>query len=232
MSSKSEVKKLKCPQCGAEIMFKVKKEIDIPDDLVYKKKILNNKLFTMSCKKCGFGTPAEYYCRYNDMDQRYLIWVMPKFTPEDRKKIEIHNERIKTDDVLRLARIDYRMRAVKDDMDLKEKIIIFDDNLDDRIIELMKVATVPYIRNELGIQSDIVQFRFTKMEKSGEYRFVVMFKDTKPEVLYFNMEQYEEIKKEYGDVIDSATEDGMNVIDAGWATETLKQIAEKNKDKE
>lgn len=232
MSRKSVIRPFDCPNCGKEIRFKIKQEIDIPDDLVYKRKIMENKLFSMRCKNCGFGTPAAYYTTYNDMDRRYLLWVMPGMTQKDLQKIAAYNERLKTDKTLQLARIDYRMRCVRTDMDLKEKIIIFDEDLDDRYIEVMKVFCAHYIREELKIMNDFQEFRFTKMEKSGGYRFSVLFKDTKPLMLNFDMGQYEGVKQELGALIEEQSVEGINIIDANWANRTVAiymEMLEKNR---
>ena len=229
MSRKSVIRTFNCPQCGKEIRFKIKQEIDIPDDLVYKNKILQNKLFSMRCKNCGFGVPVSYDTAYNDMVQKYLLRVMPTLSKKDIQTMLAYNERLKTDRALQLARNDYRMRVVRTDMDLKEKIIIFDENLDDRIIEIMKVSCAKYIRDNMKIENDFQEFRFTKMEKSGGFRFVILFKDTKPLILNFDMEQYESIREEMGDFIEEHTVNGFNIIDARWATQTVSEYLDKYK---
>lgn len=230
MSKKAEVKKFTCPNCKKEIMFKVKQEIDIPDDAVYKKKIMENRLFAIKCKNCNFGMPVVYHVAYNDMDQKYLIRVIPKIDKTAVDNINAYNAQLKEDRALQLARKDYRLRAVRDEMDLKEKIIIFDEGLDDRIVEIMKVSCANYIREGMKIQSEIMEFRFTKLPKSGEYRFTVLFKDTQPLILNFDMKQYEDIKEQVGPLIESRTAYGFNIIDAHWATDTFMAYVEANKE--
>ena len=169
MSAKSIVKYFDCPKCGKSIMFKIKPEIEIPYDEVYKTKIMKDKLFTVYCKNCNFGMPLGYDCTYNDMDQHYMIWTYPGLTKEHMAIVEDYNKRLQTDRALRLARNDYRMRLVRTDTQLKEKIIIFDENMDDRIVEIMKISCMPYIVEGLKIKSDITDFVFSKTQKEGQY---------------------------------------------------------------
>ena len=81
----------------------------------------------------------------------------------------------------------------------------------------------------MKIENDFQEFRFTKMEKSGGFRFVILFKDTKPLILNFDMEQYESIREEMGDFIEEHTVNGFNIIDARWATQTVSEYLDKYK---
>lgn len=228
MSAKSIVKYFDCPNCGKSIMFKIKPEIEIPYDEVYKKKIMNDKLFTIYCRNCNFGMPLGYDCTYNDMDQHYMIWTYPGMTKEHMASIENYNKRLKTDRALRLARNDYRMRVVRTDTQLKEKIIIFDENIDDRVVEIMKISCMPYITEGLNIKSEIVDFVFSKTKTPGQYCFLVRFKDTKPIVLNFDMNQYNELKEKFHDLMEERTTDGINMINAAWATDIVRTYMETN----
>lgn len=232
MSEKSVVKYFDCPNCGKSIMFKIKPEIEIPYDEVYKRKILNDKLFTIYCRHCNFAMPLGYDCVYNDMEQHYMIWVYPGMTKEHIANIENYNQRLKTDRALRLARNDYRMRVVRTDNQLKEKIIMFDENIDDRVVEIMKISCMPYITEGLKIKSEIVDFVFSKTKTPGKYCFLVRFKDIKPLVLNFDMEQYEDIKEKFADLMKERTTDGINMINAAWATEIVRVYMESNTSEE
>ncbi|MGN0437225.1 MAG: CpXC domain-containing protein [Lachnospiraceae bacterium] len=228
MSAKSVVKYFDCPQCGKSIMFKIKPEIEIPYDEVYKTKIMNDKLFTVYCRNCNFGMPLGYDCTYDDMEQRYMIWTYPGLTKEHMASIQNYNERLKNDRALRLARNDYRMRVVRTDTQLKEKIIIFDENIDDRVVEIMKISCMPYIVNGLKITSEIVDFVFSKTKTPGQYCFLVRFKDTKPLVLNFDMDQYNDIKEKFHDLMEEHTIDGINMINAAWAKEVMQIYMDTN----
>ena len=47
------------------------------------------------------------------MEQKYLIWLAPKMEEEEQKDIEEYNERLKTDNRLRLAQGGYTYRIVR-----------------------------------------------------------------------------------------------------------------------
>lgn len=222
MSRKSVLTKMPCPNCGKPMNFKIKSEIEIPDDMVYKTKIMKNKLFNMQCKDCNIFIPSSYRLTYNDMDQHYLIWVMPQLTDKEKKEILDYNQRLKTDRALQLARNDYRFRVVRDDKQLKEKIIIFDEGLDDRVLEIMKLSYIPVIREEMKITGDILGFYFTKSPKDGSYQWLIFIKDSRPLVAPVDMEKYENLKEDLQELLDARTAYGMTFINPPWAIDTMR----------
>ena len=130
--------KIPCPKCGKLIDIDVWDSIDIPYEMEQKEKVLHNTFFKQTCPECQFSFPLAYKCLYNDMEQKYLIWLAPRLEEEEKAEIAEYNDKLKTDNRLRLAQGGYTYRVVRNDNELREKVLIFDEGLEDRYIETMK----------------------------------------------------------------------------------------------
>ena len=128
-----------CPKCKKQIEIGVWDSIDIPYDIEQKEKVLKNVFFKVHCDTCDILFPIAYRCQYNDMEKKFIVWMVPGMEEKDKVAIAAYNERIKNDNILRLAQGGYQYRIVRSDNELREKVFIFEEGLDDRIIEMMKV---------------------------------------------------------------------------------------------
>lgn len=218
----SEVKKqmIACPKCGREIEIEVWDSIDIPYDIEQKEKVLNNTFFKAGCDACKITFPIGYKCLYNDMEQKYLIWMAPKLEAEEQKDIEEYNERLKTDSRLKLAQRGYTYRIVRNDNELREKVLIFDEGLDDRYIETMKMAYVPVFKKNLAKDSRIMGLYFDK-KADGKYQWVIVFDNRQPVIADVNMDIYEDMKDKLNSIVEEKTTEGFIQINALWAMEVM-----------
>lgn len=219
MSEKKE-QMIACPKCGKEIKIEVWDSIDIPYDMEQKEKVLKNTFFKVSCDTCNITFPIGYKCLYNDMEQKYLIWLAPKMEEEEQKDIEEYNERLKTDNRLRLAQGGYIYRIVRNDNELREKVLIFDEGLDDRYIETMKMVYVPKFKKDFAKDSRIMGMYFDKKEDGG-YQWVVLLDNHQPMIADINMEIYEDMKDKLKKIVEEKTAEGFIQIDAPWAMEVM-----------
>lgn len=218
----SEVKKqmIACPKCGREIEIEVWDSIDIPYDMEQKEKVLKNTFFKAGCDTCKITFPIGYKCLYNDMEQKYLIWMAPKLEEDEQKDIEEYNERLKTDSHLKLAQGGYTYRIVRNDNELREKVLIFDEGLDDRYIETMKMVYVPVFKKNLAKDSRIMGLYFDKKEDGG-YQWVIVFDNRQPMIADVNMDIYEDMKDKLNSIVEEKTTEGFIQINAPWAMEVM-----------
>ncbi|MCM1497850.1 MAG: CpXC domain-containing protein [Clostridium sp.] len=221
----SEISKQKtmCPECGRIIEFDVWESIEIPYDAEQKEKVLDNTFFRVSCHNCRISFPVAYPCVYNDLEQRYLIWIAPKLDEKEQADILNHNRKLKSDAALRLAQNAYTFRIVRNSNELREKIRIFDEGLDDRLLETLKLVYVPSIRKEIGAETVITGLYFDKHPKSGEYQWVVLAAKREPLVGRIDMSIYEDMKEKMEAIIKEKTGEGLVRIDARWASDVMKE---------
>ena len=154
-----------CPKCKQKNKIKLTSEVsssDIP-------KIISRELFRHECKKCGETVNVEYPLKVVGDD--YLIY----FTPGENKDIEDNSKNI--------------LRICDTYDDLKEKLFILEDKLDDIVIEFIK----NYIKNTLSdeIAKDVVRIRYNSKEEDTLFFSLIgadMFANC-------TMEQYYAMKK-------------------------------------
>ena len=119
MSYKKE--EVKCPQCGKKIRVRVYTKFN-EDNIV---DIVDRSLFEAKCSKCGYKTYTDYAV---DLETpTYYLYYTPA---SDKSKKNIKD----------------KVTRVCDTYDeFKEKILIFENGLNDILIEFIKT----YIKNEL-----------------------------------------------------------------------------------
>ncbi|HJJ42315.1 MAG TPA: CpXC domain-containing protein [Methanocorpusculum sp.] len=126
---KPEVKIIRCPKCGSRQEFTMYPSITASSNPELKEQFLNGKLTTITCDSCGFSGVVEYPMLYHDLDDKFSIYFKPD---SDERKVDLPN-------VLPAHLIsDMKLRLVHNQDDFREKIYIFRDKLDDRIIEVVK----------------------------------------------------------------------------------------------
>lgn len=223
----AEVKKRKiaCPKCRAQLEVDIWDKIEMPYDAQYKEQLMKGSLFGAKCKVCQTMIPMVYDCEYNDLEQRYMIWLVPELLDSEKARIMGYNKRIETDKTLRLAQGGYRYRLVRTVNELREKIFIFDEGLDDRFIETMKVAYVPTIRKNAEEGMKIQGLYFDK-NKDGKYQWIVVFDKREPMILNVDMDIYYDMKDKLWDIAEAKTMKGLAMIEANWAVDVLNTFQE------
>ncbi|HCJ08024.1 MAG: CpXC domain-containing protein [Lachnospiraceae bacterium] len=219
----SEITKqtIACPKCGKMIPIDVWDSIDIPYDIEQKEKVLKNTFFKATCEDCKISFPIAYKCLYNDMEQKFLIWLAPRLEEEEKAEVAEYNEKLKTDNRLRLAQGGYTYRIVRNDNELREKVLIFDEGLDDRYIETMKLVYVPAFKKNIAKDSKILGLYFDKKSSGEGYQWVLIFDNKKPVIADINMDIYEDMKDKLHDLVEEKTGEGFIQISAPWAMDVM-----------
>lgn len=209
-----------CPKCGKKIEIETRDSIELPYDHEQKELILKNTFFKVHCDGCNIVFPIAYRCIYNDLEQRYFIWLAPRMDEEEQEAIHEYNDRILNDKVLKLAQAGYRYRIVRNDNEMREKVIIFDNGLDDRYIETMKAIYYPGIRQKLSSDMRIVGIYFEE-KQGGGYQWVVITDKKKLMFVEINMDIYADMMDKLKDVVEKNTPKGLVAIDPLWANNVM-----------
>ena len=125
-------KSIVCPKCNESTGAVLRTSINVTNNRSLREKAMDESFFKWSCSSCGYSARLTYPVLYNDMKNRFMVYLIPKvdhFQLAD-KALE---EEFKT-----LKHIDKRI--VPDFNTFKEKIFIFESGLDDMAVELTKLA--------------------------------------------------------------------------------------------
>ncbi len=140
--SNTEMKKVSCPQCSHDNEVKIFKTVNATTDPQFREALLAGKLFGYRCEECGYEAALRYPMLYNDMKNRFMIYYIPEIEREKVTDEALEKEYADLNDITR--------RVVSSFNELKEKIHIFESGLDDRAVEIAKVALNDVVEKRTG----------------------------------------------------------------------------------
>jgi ribosomal protein S27E len=132
--SKSESTTITCPGCNHEQQFTIWQSVNVTLDPTLKQKVLDRSLTTFECESCGHTTTIEQNLLYHDMARQLMILRRPT---QDEPE-ELASESFGLLGTLSGKGYDYRL--VTSMNELVEKILIWEDGLDDRTVEVFKLV--------------------------------------------------------------------------------------------
>lgn len=208
---------IECPECKTEQKIKIWESVDVTGNEKNKNKIMSDELFTFTCKKCGHVVPLVYNCLYTDADSRLSVWMLPAIGSEEIEKLPkpsgIGEESEK------LAE-EYSFRVVDTPNELKEKIIIKDAGMDDRVIELMKMvylSQLPAITGDEKIADENISEMYFNLTEDGGYCFTVFFENGKELLIGAEKSVYDKIQDDFKSLIEKDDTHTYRKVDCEWS---------------
>lgn len=179
MNHSTNSSNLICPSCHKAHVFTMPTLIEAHKNPALKDAVLDGTLFEFICPDCGYTTSVKYPTRYVDDDEKLVIDLVE-------------------DDVETVNRFedydDYTCRIVKSPNDLVEKILIFDANKDDRIIEMEKAILEQKLLDE-GKNLKIAGMYFSPMDETT-YGFAVLTEEGFSGEIPFDEDLYHRLERE------------------------------------
>lgn len=219
MSMRNKVT-VQCPKCKNNIEAEQWSAINGDKNPQQKKKLLDGTLFNIRCEKCGKVSAVGYPLLYNDTKSKVMIWLV--FDDDEVKHVSDYYKSSKTELSEDSEDIDKdcRQRIVRDSFRLREKIMIFDSGLDDKIVEIAKLAYARSAQMQCGNDKIAAAF-FTN--DAGENKIEMYTESGKAFVSKLDSEVYKDLCRKYGEKAEYA-EDRVYVIDDVWALNLLRSI--------
>lgn len=226
---KNTKENIKCSKCGTNFNFTVWDSVNFTNDEALKEKVLSYNLFLATCPHCGDARNYIYPCLFHDMSKTYMIWFIPGGDESDVKAInntwqglDKEAKYTKLGELTEDLKYD-NLRCVFNIWELKEKILINENDLDDRIIEILKVLLLAnMISNKRSAINFDTNLDFTGIKDENTIKNIMF--DIKEQDTYssfsVNFDMYEDIIKNYADIIPKKEKNYM-VIDRKWAINIL-----------
>ena len=199
---------IKCPECGKDNGFIVWQSLNGDLDPDAKQQLLDGTLFHFKCECCGYESNIVYPILYNDMSNNVMIY----FVKED--EIEEIKSSFAFKSEFGQAMADYRTRIVTDQNSLREKAIIFENKLDDRVVEILKLI---YFSNLRQTQPDAKVEVAYFMVDNGEY--YIHFLGETPLTAKVSPSLYEQVANDLVSKLEEVEDE--YIIDMQWAIKTL-----------
>ena len=218
--------------CGELGKAEIYTSVNVVKNKSCRGRVLDGSLFAWTCPSCGYNARLTYPILYNDMKNRFMVYLIPKI---DRFQLWDKELEDKYSNLRNISK-----RVVSDFNSFKEKIFIFESRLDDMAVELTKVAISQTVSKKLGGISVNEGYLSMYDRESNTMGFTYFTgEDRTPYVQTARLEIYGKSK----DIIENfAIKDkklkGFIKIDREWAENILyrykraKQIEKLNKLKE
>lgn len=209
---------IQCPQCHGTFAFTTYPAIDTKDDVMWAEKVRTGDAFLGKCPHCGWETHYDYSFLYKEREKNFLMYYAAN--EEDYKKgyamMTGHDPMVDWDKISAWTR-----RVVTSRADVLEKLMILDDGLDDRIIEILKaLAFVSLHQHKPELSVDTVLF---DRGSDGNHYFRFSEKGNVVAAYAFERPMYERVKRNLGDNLNHLT-GGEVVINSQWAVKALQVL--------
>ena len=126
---------IRCPHCQREAPFTIWRSLNVTLNPEEKQSLITGELFRFTCPGCTAVTQVVYPMLYHDMQRKLMIWMIPD--DDDGAPGEPEGPVI---NVQSGATAGYTARVVSSVNELLEKIMIFDAQLDDLALEMVKIV--------------------------------------------------------------------------------------------
>ncbi|MEF2559936.1 MAG: CpXC domain-containing protein [Eggerthellaceae bacterium] len=205
-----------CPNCGASGVYDRYASANVTLNPSLKDRVMDGSLFVYECPNCGNKLRVVTSCLYHDMRKRLLIQLSPEV--EDDAELRDMLDTL-TENGVNLSFTDegYEVKVVADLNDLKEKIAIADDGLDDRLVEIVKIYARILASSEEGA-SEFDDVRYIGLDDDG-IKIGILFNGECLATAVVPMSLYEEQKAEHP--LTSRSEEDSYIVDYVWAYEVM-----------
>ena len=212
--------KIRCPHCHQEGTMQVLPALNTAQAPELKEKVISKEVFEYTCPGCLQKNHLNYTFLYHEPEKQLMI----QFIAGDHKAwINAVNEfrKLPASISAPLRSQKYRVRAVRSQNALVEKIQIYNCDLDDRVIELLKLLlAADFVKNKSGRKPDNAYF----YAAPDGTRSILFFSGDEnigaasvPEDLYL------QVAEKYGAVLKDNHYGELILVDSYWAKEAMKE---------
>ncbi len=210
--AKQIIKEIECPNCKEKAELKMWDSINASLNSGLKEKVKNGTIFDWQCPHCGKTARIMYPFLYIDMLHYFMVWfgAEGQCDPELYQSMDVE---------------EYQFRNARTVNELVEKIAIFENDLDDRALEIQKLSIVQaiYRRTEGGKTGPVPGLMLFRQKQDEEnFLFSVFFQNAPAQMMRASMATYHQIAKDISDSpsLAKGIEDGkgkFQTIDFQWA---------------
>lgn len=200
---------LSCPACKYKFTKSLPTAVFSQND----KDFIEN-IGIIECPSCKNLFKLNYRYVYTDSDKKLMFVNDPKFIKK-RNQLAFKSSLKILDKLNKNKAEDFIIRMCKNDLDLKEKISIFEEGKIDNIIEIMKFVLIQSPDFKFKTE-DILQITYKNNE------FLIKTKDGIFKMPFID-DLYESLYDKYIPFIDVKN---AEMVDQNWAREIVKQIWE------
>lgn len=208
--SRMKKETITCPACGTESDFVVWQSLNGDLNPEAKQQLLDGTLFRFECKHCGHISTVDYGILYHDMMHQAMVY----YVDEDSVEKAI-GAMVNVGDEIGFEMPGYRKRVVTDRNSLREKAIIFEHGLDDRVVEIIKLIYYANAGKQFPDANISAVYFFVIDDK-----YILEFIGDKHLCAEVPGDVYDDIKTDFAERLE---DDKEAIINFGWASNFLKE---------
>ena len=211
--SVKHTQQIACLKCKKKSDFEFYGSINTMLDPTLKQRVKNFDIFKFICPHCGSEQFVNYSFLYHQMEDKYMVFVSVEG--------DAWNQMMSILSARQKDLPDYTMRIVRSYNDFREKLMILDAGLDDRVVEIIK-SSVWHNVEETYADKGIDEILFA-MNDDGEHGFLFRSKDKMIASMEFDMDLYKVVKNAAESRLDFYSR-GIFVIDRAWADRVVGEM--------
>jgi DNA-directed RNA polymerase subunit RPC12/RpoP len=210
---------LECQSCGERFETTYWRTLNADINPIEKEQLLSGELFKVVCPKCGEKYLVAYPMLYHDMTNMAMIQFIAN-GDEDEASRAFFESGEKPDFLDDMLSNGYRFRFVYNQNELREKALIFNCVLDDRVIEYIKI----YYEMLFSQQMPDARVAHILFVTETTHKLMIFTESGKTHFAELDMELYVAVEKEHMDLFDEMSKDCYR-IDRDWAASVFGEIA-------
>lgn len=199
-----------CPSCS----YQFEKEFNtaVFDQTEDREAILSNDFATVTCPNCGHEFTLNYRFVYTDDNLKFMIVNDPKFV-DQKSRLAFISSLAMLDKFHKDEQEKYLTRMTSDIEEVREKIVIFENYLSDKAVEVLKYILLESDELQLN-HDDVDSFRLVDANT-----FLIRTTSGMEYTLGFVRPVYDKIVSQYKGLFDDTK---AEKVDKAWAYEFLK----------
>lgn len=209
--SRKSTETLNCPKCGHANDFIIWHSLNGDLNPEAKQQLFEDSLFHFDCRNCGEKITVDYGMLYHDMTHRVMIYYVDENSVAQAQQTMSDGAKM-----MGMEEHGYRYRIVTNRNSLREKARIFDHNLDDRMVEIIKLVYYAKACDQFPDET-ITDVYF--WVDDGKY--ILEFICDKPLIAEIADSEYNSIKEDFIERLEGA-DDKETIIDMQWALNFMK----------
>jgi hypothetical protein len=222
---------IKCPKCGKEHPFTIWGSVNTQDDPEMRYKVRSGEAFRFDCPECKTGVNVNFDILYHQPEDKLMVHYCTTQEGYDEayailtgaNKEESQAQKA-LQDLMAAGTEGYVMRLVPSQNQLREKLTIFDNGLDDRIIEFTKAIVISNLQRNQELQYDEILFL---IGTDGSYAFELVNQEGSLGVVPFEKSLYDDCAIKFGATIPALRDDPSVVVDLAWVLQKVAAEAER-----
>ena len=194
-------------------------------------KVRSGEAFRFDCPECKTGVNVNYDILYHQPEDKLMIHYCTTKEGYDEAYAILNGELSDQEptqkalkDLLAGGTEDYVKRLVPSQNQLREKLTIFDNGLDDRVIEFTKAIVISNLQRDQEIPYDEILFL---VGTDGSYAFELVNQEGSLGVVPFEKSLYDDCAVKFGATIPALRDDPSVVVDLAWVLQKVAAEAEK-----